>query len=73
MPITRTGWEQRIREFADDHGIELGRSKAQRLALKIHKRAESMQHVDPDDLLRAVLDYKDPTGDTAVRNVLAAA
>lgn len=73
MPITRTGWEQHIREFADEHGIELGRSKAQRLALKIHKRAQSMQHVNPDDLIRSTLDYKDPTGDAAVRNVLTAA
>jgi len=71
MPITRTGWEQRIREFADEHGIELGRSKAQRLALRMHKQAENMWHVDPDDLIRSTLDYKDPTGDTAVRNVLA--
>jgi hypothetical protein len=71
MPITLTGWEQRIRTFADEHGIELGRSKAQRLALRVHKRAESMQRVEPDDLIRSTLDYKDPTGDTAVRNVLA--
>lgn len=73
MPTTRTGWEQRIREFADEHGINLGRSKAQRLALRIHKRAEGMWSVDPDDLIRSTLNYQDPTGDTAVRNVLAAA
>ncbi|GAA3209396.1 hypothetical protein ACFP63_11120 [Oerskovia jenensis] len=69
MPITRTGWEQRIRTFAAENSIDLGRSRTQRLALKIHRRAEQMQHVDPDDLLRSVLGYHDPTGETAVRNV----
>jgi len=70
MPITRTGWEGRIRAFADENGIDLGRSRTQRLALKIHQRAEQMQHVDPDDLLRSTLGYHDPTGETAVRRVL---
>lgn len=28
-----------------------------------------MQYVDPDDLLRYVLTYADPTGETAIRNV----
>ncbi|MFE4466086.1 hypothetical protein ACFRCR_13305 [Oerskovia sp. NPDC056781] len=70
MPISLTGWERRIRTFAGDHGIDLGRSKTQRLALRIQRRAEQMQHVDPDDLLRSVLGYRDPTGEAAVRNVL---
>jgi hypothetical protein len=70
MPISLTGWERRIQTFAGDNGVDLGRSKTQRLALRIHRRAEQMQHVDPDDLLRSVLGYRDPTGETAVRNVL---
>lgn len=65
MP-TRRGWENKIREYADREGIEIGRSKAQRIALKIQKRAERMQYVDPDDLVRYVLTYKDPTGEEAV-------
>lgn len=28
-----------------------------------------MQYVDPDDLLRHVLTYADPTGETAIRNI----
>lgn len=66
MPTLR-GWENKIREYADREGISIGRSKAQRIALKIHKRAARMQYVDPDDLIRYVLTYSDPTGETAVR------
>lgn len=66
MPTLR-GWENKIREYAEREGLEIGRSKAQRIALKIHKRAARMQYVDPDDLIRYVLTYSDPTGETAVR------
>ncbi|MFF3065945.1 hypothetical protein ACFVQ3_15470 [Oerskovia sp. NPDC057915] len=70
MSMTRTGWERRIREFADENGIDLGRSKTQRLALTIHRRAEQMQHVDPDNLVRSTLGYLDPTGEAAVSHVM---
>lgn len=69
--LTLTGWEHRIAEHPNAQ--HLSRGQQRRLALKIAKRAERMQDVDPDDLLRAVLDYADPTGETAVRNVMAAA
>lgn len=64
---TLTGWERRIRE--DPSARHLSRGQVQRLALKVHKRAQSMQYVDPDDLLRYVLTYQDPTGETAIRNL----
>lgn len=70
MPTNLIGWERRIRAFAAEHDLEIGNSKTQRLALKVHKRAQRMQDVDPDDLIRSVLDYKDPTGETAVANVM---
>lgn len=64
---TLTGWERRIQEHPNSS--HLSRGQIQRLARKIHKRAQSMQYVDPDDLLRYVLTYADPTGETAIRNV----
>ena len=66
--LTLTGWERRIEAHPDAQ--HLSRGQRQRLALKIAKRAARMQDVDPDDLIRSVLDYKDPTGETAVRNVM---
>lgn len=65
MPTLR-GWETKIREYADREGISIGRSKAQRIALKIHKRSARMQYVDPDDLIRKVLQHTDVTGEEAV-------
>lgn len=65
MPTLR-GWENKVREYADREGILIGRSKAQRIALKISKRAARMQYVDPDDLVRLVLQHPDVTGEEAV-------
>lgn len=43
MPsITLTGWKRKIRTYCDDNGIPKGDSAIQRMALKIHKRMESM-------------------------------
>lgn len=69
--LTLTGWEKRIE--AHPEAAHLSRGQRQRLALKIAKRAERAQYVDPDDLIRSVLCYQDPTGERAVRNVLEAA
>ena len=74
MPeITLTGWKRRIAAFCGEHDVERSAGQIERLALKIAKRAERMQAFDPDDLIRSILDYKDPTGEEAVENVLAAA
>lgn len=71
MPeITLTGWKRRIAAFCDERGIDKSAGQIERMALKIAKRAASMQVVDPDDLIRSILDYKDPTGEAAVRNVM---
>jgi len=67
--LTITGWEKRIE--AHPEAAHLSRGQRQRLALKIAKRAERMQYVDPDDLIRSILCYADPTGEHAVRNVMA--
>lgn len=74
MPeITLTGWKCRIATFCAERGIDKSAGQIERLAIKIAKRAERMQDVDPDDLIRKILDYSDPTGELAVRNVMAAA
>jgi hypothetical protein len=71
--ITLTGWKRRIIAFCEEHELEKTPRQVKNLASKIHLRAERMQNVDPDDLLRSVLDYKDPTGETAVANVMGVA
>lgn len=76
MP-TITGWEKAIAAHPAPFAtwptvVALSRGQRQRLALKIAKRAARMQDYDPDDLIRSVLTYADPTGETAVENVLAA-
>lgn len=65
MP-TLTGWEQKIRTYADEHGLALGRGKVQRLALRIDKRARS--YWDPD-LEAYFLQYPDETGEHAAKHV----
>lgn len=71
--LTLTGWERAIAAHPDPEAQRLSKGQVQRLALKIAKRAAKMQDVDSDDLIRSVLTYTDPTGDEAVRNVLAVA
>lgn len=66
--ISLTGWENRTRDFADAHNLPLSRGQIKHTALKIHKRAASMQHVDPDDLIRMILDYKDDVGEEAIHH-----
>lgn len=65
--ITLTGWEGRIAAHPDAPPLSRRQTKA--LAFRVHNRAESLQYVDPDDLIRYVLTYADPTGEQAVRNV----
>lgn len=68
--ITLTGWKRRISAYCAEHGIDKTPRQVKNLASKIHLRAERLQSFDPEDLLRAVLDYQDPTGETAVANVM---
>lgn len=72
MPETKptlTGWKRRIKEYAEANGVQLGDSKIGRLAHRINKRFE--RYTDCD--LAKVIQHSDPTGETAVRNVMAAA
>lgn len=61
-----TGYERRITEFTTRRQIPMSKSKAQRLALKLHKRQARM--LDQD--LERIITYSDPTGNAAVRNAM---
>lgn len=73
VPATQTGWARRIVAYHDARGLEISARRVKNLAAKIAKRAQRMQYVNPDDLIRYVLDYRDETGEEAVRRVLASA
>jgi len=62
---TATGYEKRITEYAAAHGHEIGRSKAQRLALKLCKRQARMTDLD----LERIFCHNDPTPREAFRNI----
>lgn len=70
MPETLTGWARRIASFCDQHHIYRSNRQIKNLAGAIARRAERMQYVDPDTLIRSALCYADPTGEEAVRNVI---
>ncbi|WXW93174.1 hypothetical protein SEA_BRAYBEAST_38 [Arthrobacter phage BrayBeast] len=63
--MTTTGYEKRITEYAAAHGHEIGRSKAQRLALKLCKRQARMTDLD----LERIFVHSDPTPREAFRNI----
>ena len=63
--MSTTGYEKRITEYAASHGHEIGRSKAQRLALKLCKRQARMTDLD----LERILTHSDPTPKQAIRNI----
>lgn len=63
--MTTTGYEKRIREYAEAHGHEIGRSKAQRLASRLCKRQARMTDLD----LERILTHSDPTPKQAIRNI----
>lgn len=67
--MTLTAYENAIRDFTTAHGVSIGRGKVQRLAKRLHKE----QTRPTGDALARVLDYADPTGETAVRNVMRGA
>lgn len=63
--MTTTGYEKRIREYAEAHGHEIGRSQAQRLASRLCKRQARMTDLD----LERILTHSDPTPKQAIRNI----
>lgn len=63
--MTTTGYEKRITEYAAANGHEIGRSKAQRLALKLCKRQARMTDLE----LERILTHSDPTPKQAFRNI----
>lgn len=63
--ITTTGYEKRIREYADTHGHDIGKGKVQRLALRLCKRQTRMTDLD----LERILSHSDPTPRDAIRNI----
>lgn len=73
MPETLTGWVHQIRNYCESTGTIKSQRQIKNLAAIIHQRAESMQVVDADDLIRSVICYSDPTGETAVRHLMGSA
>ena len=63
--MTATGYEKRITEYAAANGHEIGRSKAQRLAIKLCKRQARMTDLD----LERIFAHSDPTPKLAFRNI----
>jgi len=63
--MTTTGYEKRIREYAEAHGHLIGRSKAQRLASRLCKRQARMTDLD----LERILTHSDPTPKQAIHNI----
>jgi len=67
--MTLSGYENRIREYTAEHQRTISRGQIKTLANRMHKRESSAS----DANLARILQYADPTADTAVRNVMAAA
>jgi hypothetical protein len=68
---TLSGWENRIRSYAERKKIDLPRTSIRRTAKAINKRFEQLNALTltDDELIAYVLQHSDPTGETAARNV----
>ena len=67
---TASAFKARIVSYCIDNGVELSNSKAQRLAVRIARRAEKMQQeFDFFESLRVLGMTSDPTARDAVRNI----
>ena len=67
---TASAFKARIVSYCIDNGVELSNSKAQRLAIRIARRAEKMQQeFDFFESLRVLGMTSDPTARDAVRNI----
>lgn len=64
MP-TITGYQNRIIQYAQEHCIRITKGKAERLAIKLHKRGARMQ----DEDLERIFMHSDPTPKKAFRNL----
>ena len=63
--MTTTGYEKRIRTYADEHGHDISKGKVQRLAMRLAKRQERMTDLD----LERILTHSDPTPKKAFQNL----
>jgi len=63
--MTTTAYEKRITTYAAEHGHDISRSKAQRLALKLCKRQARMLDCD----LERIFMHSDPVPKEAIRNI----
>jgi hypothetical protein len=68
---TLSGWENRIRSYAERKQIDLPRTSIRRTAKAINKRFEQLNALTltDDELIAYVLQHSDPTGEKAARNV----
>ena len=67
---TASAFKARIISYCIDNGVELSNSKAQRLAIRIARRAEKMQaEFDFFESLRVLGMTTDTTARDAVRNI----
>lgn len=63
--MSTTGYEKRITTYAAEHGHQISRSKAQRMAHQLCKRQARMTDLD----LERILTHSDPTPREAIRNI----
>ncbi|NWL13262.1 hypothetical protein DM793_18520 [Paenarthrobacter nitroguajacolicus] len=69
---TLAGWENKIRSYAERNKLDLPRSTVRRAAKQINNSFERMNALTltDDELIGRVLQHSDPTGETAVKNVM---
>lgn len=68
--LTLTGWKKRITAYCVDHMIEKSAGQIERMALKIHKRQQSMSEVlDFYAALRILGICSDTTARDAINNL----
>ena len=66
---------QQAKAMCREHGIEIGEQRLKRIVLRVVKRMERERarlewvEITTGDDVR-VVDYQDPTGESAVRNVM---
>ena len=63
--MSTTGYEKCITAYAAEHGHEISRSKAQRMAHQLCKRQARMLNED----LERIFMHSDPTPKLAIRNI----
>ncbi|MBB5748588.1 hypothetical protein [Micrococcus sp. TA1] len=66
---TATGYRNRILEYADEHGHDISKGKAMKLAIVLHRRGERMH----DENLERIFTHSDPTPPAAFKRIHAKA